>query len=222
MKFDTQYMMSLYPLLISAIDTTLYIAIVSLVFTVVLGAVISVIRFFKVKILYQILGVYISFFRATPILAQLFFLSFGIPQVIPVFKNITPITATIITLSLNMSAYMAENFRAALESVEEGQFEACYSLGMNRIQAMIRIIIPQAIKTSIPSIGNNFIMLIKSSSLGFTVGVIDILAQAKIASATTFKFFEAYFAVMMMYWILVIIFEQIQKKFENKICYRYE
>lgn len=222
MNFDTQYMMSLYPLLISAIDTTLYIAIVSLVFTVILGAVISVIRFFKVKILHQILGVYISFFRATPILAQLFFLSFGIPQVIPVFKNITPITATIITLSLNMSAYMAENFRAALESVDEGQFEACYSLGMNKIQAMIRIIIPQAIKSSIPSIGNNFIMLIKSSSLGFTVGVIDILAQAKIASATTFKFFEAYFAVMMMYWVLVIIFEQIQKKFENKICYRYE
>lgn len=221
MKFDVEYMMSLYPLLISAVKVTLYIALVSLIFTVILGSVISVIRFFKVKILNQILGIYISFFRATPLLAQLFFLSFGVPQIIPAFQNMSAVTATIVTLSLNMSAYMAENFRGALESVEEGQFEACSSVGMNSIQAMVRIIIPQAIRVAIPSIGNNFIMLIKSSSLGFTVGVIDVLAKAKIASATTFKFFEAYFAVMVVYWILVIIFEQIQKQIENKVCYKY-
>lgn len=127
----------------------------------------------------------------------------------------SPMTASAIVLSLNMGAYIAENIRGALLSVDSGQIEAAFSFGMSRFQTMRRVIAPQAFRVALPSLFNNLIDLIKGSSISFVVGVVDIMGQAKMEAAITFRFFEVYAAVMLIYWCVITILGFIQKRVER-------
>ncbi|NFE46260.1 amino acid ABC transporter permease, partial [Clostridium sporogenes] len=160
---------------------------------------------------------YITFFRATPLVAQLFILYFGFPCIIPALKSMTAFQATVIALTLNTASFMAETLRASLESVDVGQLEACYSIGMTRYQTMMRVVLPQAFGVALPSIGNQFIGIIKGSALGFTVGLADIMAKAKMEAALSIRFFEAYLCVTLIYLVIVIFVEKIQRLLEKRI-----
>ena len=109
---------------------------------------------------------------------------------------------------------MAENIRGALLSVDSGQIEAAFSFGMSRFQTTTRIIAPQALRVAFPSLFNNFIDLIKGSSISFVVGVVDIMGQAKLEAAITFRFFEVYAAVMLIYWVIITLLGIVQKRIE--------
>lgn len=135
--------------------------------------------------------VYISFFRSVPTLVTLFIFYVGIPQIFPEFTFIDAITATIVALSFKNAAYLAEEFRGALNAVDSGQMEACLSVGMTKWQGFRRVILPQAMRIAVPSLGNYLIMLVKESSLAFTVGVTDIFAQTKILASNSFRFWRA-------------------------------
>lgn len=219
--FDLNYMITVLPILIKALKVTLSIALISLVISLILSLVLALITYNKIKILNIVCKVYISFFRGTPALAQLFLLYFGIFQIIPIFKSIDAYTAIIIALSLNSSAYMAETMRGAIESVDKRQMEACLSIGMTNMQAMRRVILPQAARVAIPSLSNSFVDLIKGSSLAFTIGVPEIMATANFEGAATYKFFEVFVAVVIIYWIITIVFGFLQKKLEIKLSKAY-
>lgn len=222
MNFDFNYMFSVFPEMIKYIPLTLFMAILSMIFATLLGLVLALIRNSEIPVLTQLVAVYISFFRAIPMLVQLFLIYYGLPQLFPMFSSLDALTAAIIGLSLKQAAFLAEIFRAALNSVEKGQLEACLAVGMTRTQAYRRIILPQATRNAIPGTGNTFITLLKETSLAFTLGVAEMFAQAKMTAAATFKYFETYFALALLYWALIIFYSFCQRWLEERIGRPYQ
>lgn len=134
MNFNIEWFLKLFPTILPYIPVTFRVSVISLVLGVILAAIIAIVRYYKISIFTQCFGFYITFFRATPLIAQLFFLYFGLPCVLPLMRDMSAEQATIIVLVLNASAFLAETFRAALMSVDKSQIEACYSMGMSRYQ----------------------------------------------------------------------------------------
>lgn len=216
-SFDVDYTLGIFPILFKYIDITISMAFISGAVALGIAIIIAVINTFKVKGLSQFCNLYISFFRGTPLLVQLFLLYYGLPQIAPIFSSMDAYTASILGLSLHFSAYMAEAIRGAISSIDKGQFEAAESLGLTQSQAFRKIILPQAMRVAIPSLMNNFIDLVKSTSLAFTLGVPEIMAKAQLEASSSFKYFEAFLAVALVYWGLVIAFTFIQKQLEKKL-----
>nr|WP_152657050.1 amino acid ABC transporter permease [Oceanobacillus sp. CFH 90083] len=217
MNIDFGYLISLIPDLLPFIPLTLFLAIVTMVIAVVLGMGIALVLRSGLPVLTHLAFTYVSFFRAIPSLVQLFLIYYGLPQIFPALSGMTAIAAAILGLSLKQAAYLAEIFRAALGSVDKGQMEACLSVGMTRVQAFRRVILPQAIRNAIPATGNQFIGLIKETSLAFTLGVVELFAQGRILAASSLRFFETYLALALLYWAMIIIYTFIQQAIEKKI-----
>ncbi|MGL4875643.1 MAG: ABC transporter permease subunit [Clostridium sp.] len=215
--FDFMYTLSLLPLLLKAVKITLSLSILGMMLGLFVGIVLSIIRIYKVPILKQLAELYISFFRGTPLLVQLFLLYFGLPQIFPALHNMSAYTASLIGLGLNASAYIAEILRSSIDAIDKGQMEACLSLGMSYAQGLRRVVLPQAFRIAIPPLGNIFVDTVKGSSLAFTLGVVDILATAQMAAASSYKFFESYVAVAIIYWVIILIFNALQRKLERKL-----
>ena len=193
-----------------------------MVIAIVIGVILSLILVNKTPVLLQLAKVYISFFRGTPVLVQLLLIYFGLPQIFPIMNSLGAGTAAIIAFSLNTSSYLAEIFRAGLESVDKGQAEAAISVGMSYPQALRGIILPQAIRNAIPATGNMIIGLIKNSSLAFTIGVTELLAQGKLLASANLRFFEAYLAVGLIYWAVTFLYSQLQNWFEKRMNKPYQ
>lgn len=215
--FDINETLGMFPILLKYIHVTLSMALISAAIALVIASLLAIVKTYNIKYLTNFADFYISFLRGTPLLVQLFLLYYGIPQIFPIFSNITAFTASIIGLSLHFSAYMAEGIRGAIFSIDKGQFEASNSLGMNKTQTFIYIIFPQSIRVAVPSLMNNFIDLTKSTSLAFTLGVSEIMAKAQLEASSSFKYFESFLAVAIVYWVMVLIFEFIQRLIEKRL-----
>lgn len=215
--FDVDYALGIFPILFKYIDITVSMALIGTVIALFIAILIAVMKTYKVKVVSQFCDLYISFLRGTPLLVQLFLLYYGLPQIFPVFANLDAFSASVAGLSLHFSAYMAESIRGAISSIDKGQFEASSSLGMSKAQTFIYIILPQAIRVAVPSLMNNFIDLIKSTSLAFTLGVPEIMAKAQLEASSSYKYFESFLAVALVYWAIVLVFTYIQKKLEKKL-----
>lgn len=217
LSFDFMYSLKLIPMLIKAMKTTISLSVFGMILGLIIGIALAIIRIYKIPIIKQLAEIYISFFRGTPLLVQLFLLYFGIPQVIPPLQNMTAYTAALIGLGLNASAYIAEILRSSINAIDKGQMEACLSVGMTKGEGLKRIILPQAFKIAIPPLGNIFVDTVKGSSLAFTLGVVELLAKAQMAASSSYKFFESYIVVAIMYWIIIEFFSYLQKVLERKI-----
>ncbi|MEZ8142860.1 ABC transporter permease [Enterovibrio norvegicus FF-33] len=215
--FDFDYMLALLPILVKYLGVTLEMSLIGFAIALVLSVFLALVRVFRVNVLNAIVVVYISFFRGTPLLVQLFLLYYGLPQVFPIFVGMDAFTAAVIGISLHFSAYMAESIRAAIMGIDKNQLEASLSVGMTELQAMRRIILPQAARVATPSLMNYFIDMIKSTSLAFTLGVAEIMAKAQMEASSSFKFFEAFLAVALIYWLVVIFFTQVQSMLEVRL-----
>lgn len=213
-NIDFAYMLEVLPNIVRTIPLTLSLATMSMFVGLILALFLALSNFFKISLLSGFTRIYISFFRGTPLLVQLFLLYYGIPQILPQFSRMTAFNAAIIGLSLHSAAYMAEIIRGAINSVDKGQMEACLSVGMTPMQAMKRVILPQAIRMAIPALGNSYISLIKESSLAFTLGVAEMLAKAKMSAASSYKFFESYLAVLLIYWLITVGISTLQNRLE--------
>ena len=216
-SFDLQYIIELMPILFKYLGVTMEMALWGFLFALILALGLALVRVFKIAFIQHLASLYISFFRGTPLLVQLFLLYYGFPQFMPIFVGMDAFTAASIGLSLHFSAYMAESIRAAILGIDKSQMEACLSLGMTRLQAMKRVILPQASRVATPSLMNYFIDMIKSTSLAFTLGVAEIMAKAQMEAASSFKFFESFLAVAVIYWAVVIFFTRIQHLLEKRL-----
>jgi putative S-methylcysteine transport system permease protein len=217
LKLDFGYLVEIIPELLTFIPLTLFLAVISMIFSVIGGLVLALIIRSNIPVLKQLATIYISFFRAIPTLVQLFLIYYGLPQIFPALTAMTAITAAILGLSLKQSAFLAEIFRAAINSVDKGQVEACLSVGMTKAQAFRRIVLPQATRNAIPASSNVFIGLIKETSLAFTLGVVELFAQGKIIAASSLNFFETYLALALLYWMMIIVFTFIQQAIEKRM-----
>ncbi|MCT4507364.1 MAG: amino acid ABC transporter permease [Tepidibacter sp.] len=219
--FSFDFAWNLLPLMLKYLHVTIIMSVLSLVFGLMIAIIVALIIQTKIKIIYPITKIYVSFFRGTPLIAQLFFLYFGLVQIIPSLKGMDAFTAAVIGLSLNASAYMSETIRGAISSVDKGQMEGALSIGMTYLQAMRRVVLPQAARVAIPALSNNFIDIIKGSSLAFTLGVTEIMATAQMEGAAAYRFFEAFTDVIIIYWGIISLLGYLQKKLEVKMSEGY-
>lgn len=219
--FKISYFMEVLPTIASKVNVTFELTIAATIFALLVGVVIAIIGYYKIPVLSQITRIYVSVMRGTPVVAQLYFFYYGVALYSNIVKNMTPLVAVAVVMSLNMGAFMSESIRGALLSVDEGQKEAAYSLGMTNLQLIIRIIIPQAVRIALPPLFNDVINLIKMTSLAFMIGVPDIMGAAKIEGARTFRYFEIYAAVMLIYWIIVFVLGIVHKLLEKKCANMY-
>ncbi|MBK3494449.1 amino acid ABC transporter permease [Viridibacillus sp. YIM B01967] len=217
MKFDFMYFLESLPQLLKYVYITLGVSVVSMIISFVISIVLVLIDRNRTKVLYPLSRLYISFFRGTPLLVQLFVLYFGLPQIFPEMAVMTSLQAALIGLSLNNAAYLSEILRGSLNGVESNQMDACLSVGMTKLQAMRKVIFPQAIRVAVPSLGNNFIGLIKESSLTFVLGLAEILAHAKMLAAESYLYMESYLAVAVIYWGLTVIIGWLQRRLEYRL-----
>ena len=207
MDFDTQFFVSIFPKLMLKIPYTLCLGCVAFAIAFVLGLFLEICFTSRFKILRTLAGLYISYFRSTPYITQLFIFYFGLPQIFPV-----------ITIAMNSAAFISEVIRGGLLAVDKGQREAALSIGLSPVSAYKEVILPQAFVAAFPSLGNSFISMIKNTAIGFTIGVVDILAQAKILAASSLNFFEAYISVGVVYWVVLVVIDRLLRYMESKIC----
>ena len=214
---DLDYMLGLVPVILGYVPLTLFMAGAGMVFALILASLLAVERVAKVPVLDWFVVLFISFFRGTPLLVQLFLFYFGLPQVFAFLTQIDGVTAAIMGLTLHFSAYMAESIRAAIMGVDRSQWEAAQSIGMTQSQLMMRIIMPQAARIAAPTLVNYFIDMIKGTSLAFTLGVTEMMGAAQKEAAGSFLYFEAFLVVAVMYWVIVEVLSQGQKRLETHL-----
>lgn len=211
---DFDYMWDLVPILLGYIPLTLFMALVGMFFALILASIMAVERVFRVRGLDVFVRLFISFFRGTPLLVQLFLFYYGLPQVFAFLTAIDGVTATIMGLTLHFSAYMAESIRAAILGVDRSQWEAAQAVGMTQTQMMVQIILPQAARVAAPTLVNYFIDMIKGTSLAFTLGVTELMGATQKEAASSFLYFEAFLVVAAMYWIMVELLSFAQRHLE--------
>ncbi len=209
------------PIILRALRETLIIASFSMLLGIVLGVVLGVMRVSRGVVAGGFSGLYVWFWRATPVVLQLLIMYFGLRQLIEddTFRdNWTRFRVAILTFGLNEAAYMAEIVRAGIRSVEPGQMDAAKSLGMTNLQAMRRIILPQAFRVMVPPTGNEFIAMLKNTSLAFAIGVVELLNAAKIQAAESFKVMELYTVAAFWYLVVVTGFSLAQAEIERVLA----
>ena len=203
-----------WPFLLQGAMYTVLFAAVSMVLGLILGFSVAVVRVTKVPVVSQIAAVYVSAFRGTPLLVQIFVLYYGLPSVGIEF---TPVTAGILALTLNVAAYLSESMRGAILGIDKGQWEAGLSVGLTWGQTLWNIITPQALRLAVPSLSNSLISLIKDTSLISVITVTELMLATKEVIAETFQPLPLYLAAAGIYWLLSALFERVQKALENRL-----
>lgn len=214
---DWAYMAELAPIILRYVPLTLTMASIAMVCALALSVLLAIIRIQRVPVVDWLVGLFISFFRGTPLLVQLFLFYYGLPRVFASLTQIDGITAAIIGLTLHFSAYMAESIRGAILGVDRSQWEAAESLGMTRARMLRRIILPQAARIAAPTLLNYFIDMIKSTSLAFTLGVTEMMGAAQKEAAGSFLYLEAFLVVALMYWVIVEALSFVQRILERRM-----
>jgi len=214
---DIDYMLGLVPVILGYVPLTIGMALAAMVCALLLACLLAVERVARIPVLDQLVQLFISFFRGTPLLVQLFLFYYGLPQILPFLSGINGVTAAIIGLTLHFSAYMAESIRAAILGVDRSQWEASQAVGMTQAQLMRRIILPQAARVAAPTLVNYFIDMIKSTSLAFTLGVTEMMGATQKEAAGSFLYFEAFLVVAMLYWAIVEILSYLQRRLEGRL-----
>ncbi|MEB8131169.1 amino acid ABC transporter permease [Mammaliicoccus sciuri] len=212
------------PMLEGLVKYSIPITIVTFVLGLILALATALMRISSSKVLKGIARFYVSIIRGTPMIVQLFIIFYGIPEIGRLATGnadnqltLSPVIAAIIGLSLNVGAYASEILRGGIMSIPKGQTEAAYSIGMNYKQTVQRIILPQAIRVSVPALGNTFLSLIKDTSLLGFILVAEMFRKAQEVASTTYEFLTIYLLVAILYWIVCFIISIIQSYYESYI-----
>ena len=218
------------------IVTTLYVSVIAYAAAAAIGLLFGLMRASHRRVLREAASVYIEVVRGVPMLVILYYVAFVAAPALVVLINrladpliaagwLEPLSVrridfvwrAIMALTIGYSAFLAEIFRAGIEAVPRGQLEAALSLGMSRRQAMLRVVLPQAARTVLPPLGNDFVAIIKDSALVSVLGVQDITQQAKVYSASSFRFFETYNTVAFLYLVLTISLSILVRGLERRL-----
>ncbi len=206
-----------YNLIVKGVPWTILLTVLSFLFGLIGGTLVAIALISPYKWLKIICRIYVDFFRGTPMLVQLFLIYFGLPGLfreIGLNIDLDRLPSALFALSLNVAAYLAEIMRGGIQSIDNGQWEACSSLGMSPLQTMREVIFPQAFRRMLPPLGNEFITLIKDTSLAAVIGFEELFRQGQLMVATTYKAFEIYIAVAFVYLVLTTLSSVVFKRLE--------
>ena len=232
-NFSPAYMFEHYNFVLQGLWTTIALSLISIALATILALLGAVARLSHNAIALGISGLYISIFRGTPLLVQIFIIYNGLPQIgtvliqkgYPQLGNmfiLDAFTTGVLALSLNYGAYMSEIFRAGIQSISGGQREAAESIGMNRMQVLRRVILPQAIRVIIPDIGNQFIAMQKDSALVSFMGIWEMTYRANRFARQDSKFMEMFVVAAILYWFLTIVSSWGEGLLEKRMRHAYE
>jgi cystine transport system permease protein len=211
---------SLGPIALGALLGTIPLALASFALGLVIAIGIALMRISVNPVLSGIARFYISVIRGTPLLVQLFVIFYGMPAV---GITIDPWPSAIIALSLNVGGYGAEIVRASILSVPKGQWEAAYTVGMNRSRTLTRIILPQAARVSVPPLSNTFISLVKDTSLASTILVTELFRVAQQIASASYQVMVVYLTAALVYWVICMVLASgqgiIEKRLDSRVAH---
>ncbi|HEY3336500.1 MAG TPA: amino acid ABC transporter permease [Candidatus Limnocylindrales bacterium] len=217
-KIDFAFMGEWTPYIIGGVTTTIYVAVISIAIAIVFAVFGALGRLSSNSILYSLSTLYVSMVRGTPLLVQILFIYLALPQIVPFVNDVPKEVLGIFALSFNYGAYMTETFRAGIQAVPRGQTEAAQALGMPAQIRMRRIVLPQAVRIITPAIGNEFISMVKDSSLVSVIGVPELLWRAQRIGQSHFKGLETLIVAAGIYWGLTIMLSLVQDRLEKRMA----
>lgn len=206
-----------YPLFMQGLMGTLQLAFITVLFGTVFGSLIAIARMSKLKIINFIVGAYVEIIRGTPILVQLYIFYLFLPMAFSALSNISEYWFVVGALIMNSSAYVSEIIRAGIQAVDHGQTEAARSLGMSSKNTMLRIVLPQAIKNILPALGNEFIMMIKETSLASVFFINELMCTQKILQSSQYLVWQPLFIVAAIYFVVTYVLNQLVKFLERRL-----
>ena len=214
MEFNLGLVVNSFPLLLMGAVVTIQITVLSVLLGVLIGLFVGIARISSFRLIRWAAAVYVDFFRGTPLLVQIFLIYFAIPVITG--QRMDPFMAAISACGINSGAYVAEIFRAGIQSIDEGQMEAGRSLDMTWGQTMRYIIVPQAFKRVIPPLGNEFIALLKDSSLVSVIGFEELTRRGQLIIAKTYGSLEIWFSVAIIYLAMTLTISQFVAYLERR------
>ncbi|MDR1899701.1 MAG: amino acid ABC transporter permease [Treponema sp.] len=211
-----------FPLLLRGMVVTVQTTVLALIIAVVLGLFTCLIGLSKIGVLRFVARFYIWAIRGTPLLVQTFFVYFGVPQLVQSLGldfRLSPLAAGIVTLSMNAGAYIAEIFRGGIQAIDKGQMEAARSLGFSHNRAMVKVVLPQALRISIPALVNQFIISLKDTSIISIISLAEIVYEAKIYIGRTMQSFATWTIVGAVYLVVITVLSRISAHVEKRLDY---
>lgn len=219
--FDIRLVFEYFPVILSRFHITLWIVVFAIVTGLILGVCIAAVRIYKVPVLRQAAVIYVSFIRGTPIIIQLFIIYYGLPLLLGTIhidvNQWEKIYFVLVTYGLNNAAFMSEIIRSAILSVPEGQREAAYSVGLTRWQTLRRVILPQAFLIAFPVFGTRVVNAFESTSLAFTLGILDMIGQAQAIANRTYHELEGYVVLAIVFIVVSLLLEKLFSTAEKKL-----
>lgn len=217
MQLDFSIMIKYIPYLYRATIITIQVTAVSLILGIIISIPLSLMKLSRFKILQAISGFYTSVFRGVPLLVQVFMVYFGLPQLFPALKELSNFQLGSITFAFNSAAYISESLRGGIRAVDVGQKEAAMALGVPYGSTIKDIIFPQAIKSVLPSLVNEFIGLLKNTTLISTIGVVELLRAGQMIVSDTYRAFEPYAVISIYYYIMVMVLTLLGSWMERRV-----
>ncbi|MFP4198287.1 MAG: amino acid ABC transporter permease [Halanaerobium sp.] len=203
-----------YPLFLRGLGVTVFVTIISCFSGTILGTFLALGKIYGNKFVSSLVRIFISVIRGTPLLVQLFIIYYGLPAY---GISLAPIPAAVISFIINSGAYQAEYLRGSIQSISGSQLKAAQSIGMSKWQGIRYIILPQALRRVIPSWTNEFIYMIKYSSLAYVIGARELMTEGKLIASRNYQFFNVYFVVALIYLIVIILFVYLFNRIEKKV-----
>lgn len=207
--FDINYVYDAFPQLIPYIPYTVLLFVFCALVSLLFGVLFALLKIYPITVLSRISSIVVSFLLGIPLLTLLFLFYFGLPEIMLLLgldiRRVAGIYFVIFTFSLHFGAVISEYIRGAVNSVNHGQFEAAFSIGLSKFATFKRIIMPQAMPVLIPNMANTYLKSVKSTSIAFTVGVIDLMSQAHAIGGATGHLFESYLAVTVIYYLIYLL-----------------
>ncbi|MFW5996316.1 MAG: amino acid ABC transporter permease [Halanaerobiaceae bacterium] len=203
-----------FPLFMEGLQVTLILTLISIVLGTIFGIILVLGKMYGNKMISIITNGFIQIIRGTPLLVQLFLFYYALPRY---GIKLSAFTAAIISFTINSAAYQAEYLRGSIQSISSGQMRAAYAIGMSKWQGVVHVILPQALRRVIPSWTNEFIYLLKYTSLAYLIGTEELMAQAKFFAGRNFQYFKVYMIVAFIYLLVVVFFSRVFNWIENKV-----
>jgi glutamine transport system permease protein len=212
---DFSIIPGILPALLLGARLTVQLALIAVAIGLVIGSFVGIGRVSGNRVIRTITGIYVDFIRGTPLLVQLFLVYFGLPSLIG--RPVPPFTAAIAAMGINSGAYVAEIVRAGIQSIDRGQMEAARSIGLTYSQSMRYIIFPQAFRRVIPPLGNEFVAMLKETSLVSVIALEDLLRKGQVVITRTFRPFEIYMAVALIYLVMTLAISRLVAWSEKRL-----
>lgn len=221
MSFDPAFFLTELRVAFTYIPIVALLSVVPLLCGLALGTLLAFFRIYQVRFWARFAQGYVVVMRSIPMLLQMFLFYYLVRGVYQLFgwnlAAIDKVVVVLIAFSFNAAGFLSEGVRAALKSVDQGQYEAGYSVGMTRLQTMRHVVSSQCLPVAVPVTGSAFIGLIKGSSAAYLMGIIEMIQGTSMQTAGNYRYLEAYCAVALIYWALTVLVEQLTRRIENQV-----